>query len=90
MLTLQKQPILKRGENPALMDQERMWKVPENCSTFVYHDSSTTGQNEILRINKNRDAPALSGFRGNKKFVNHKFYIFRFYNINNWHFVLFT
>ena len=30
------------------MDQERMWKVPENCSTFVYHDSSTTGQTKFL------------------------------------------
>jgi hypothetical protein len=25
-----------------------MWKVPENCSTFVYHDSSTTGQTKFL------------------------------------------
>ena len=63
MPTLQKQPILKKGENPALMDQERMWKVPENCSTFVFINNRP---NEILRINKNRDAPALSGFRGNK------------------------
>ena len=55
----------ERGEpspNGSGKDVESSWKLLHFCIPWFINNRP----NEILRINKNRDAPALSGFRGNK------------------------